>query len=101
MSSPDLPRRAAGRGGVSSDRKQKAFYSAKDYETSASQIGDIEPIAPSNKRKVALLVANNVPKEEVLGILEMLGIAPGQPDWDDGPIITPSLTFNPNSPKED
>lgn len=66
-------------------KRQRAFHSAKDYETSASQLGDIQPTEPDAKRKASVVVAANVPPDEIIDILMMLGIGPGQPDWEDVP----------------
>jgi hypothetical protein len=67
-------------------KRKRAFHSAKDYETSASQLGDIQATDTSAKRKVSIVVAAHVPKGEVEDILLMLGIHPTQPDWTDGPV---------------
>jgi hypothetical protein len=65
--------------------RQRAFHSAKDYETSASQIGDVVAPDVSERRKASLMVAANVPPDEIVETLMMLGIHPSQPPWDDGP----------------
>jgi hypothetical protein len=67
-------------------KRQRAFHSAKDFETSASQLGDIQATEIDAKRKASILVAANVPKGEVEEVLLMLGIHPSQPDFDDGPL---------------
>jgi hypothetical protein len=67
-------------------KKQRAFHSAKDYETSASQLGEIQPTEITAKRRVAELVAERVPRDEIIETLMMLGIHPSQPDWTDGPV---------------
>jgi len=73
-----------------SAKRQRAFHSAKDYETSASQLGDVLPPQPDERSKVMRLVATNVPKDEVVEMLMMLGIHPDQPDWDEVPSLQPS-----------
>lgn len=77
------PAEALSRAEVNAAKKQRAFHSAKDYETSASQIGDVIPPAPSARRRASLMVASQVPQDEVEEMLKMLGIHPSQPDWDD------------------
>lgn len=79
--------------------RQRQFHSAKDYEQSASQIGDIVVPDLSERRKAALVVAGNVPKDEVAGVLMMLGIHPKQPDFEEGPGMTAPRLFNGSGPK--
>lgn len=69
--------------------RQRAFHSAKDYETSASQLGDVIPPDQGERVKVMRLVAAHTPKDEIIETLRMLGIHPDQPDWDDGPSTNP------------
>lgn len=71
-------------------KRQRSFHSAKDYETSASQLGDVIAPPPDERTKAMRLVASNVPKDEVVELLMMLGIHPDQPDWDELPSIQPS-----------
>lgn len=80
-------------------KRQRAFHSAKDYETSASQLGDIQATEPSAKRKAALAVASFVPPDEIVDILMMLGIGPGQPDWEDAPNGMMPRQYNTMNPK--
>ena len=82
------------------DKRQRAFHSAKDYETSASQIGEIPPTEPSTKRKASIVVASMVPREEIEDMLKMLGLHPSQPDYEDdeGPLPMPRQ-FNSMDPK--
>lgn len=75
--------------------RQRAFHSAKDYETSASQLGDVVAPPPGERTKVMRLVAGNVPKDEIIELLMMLGIHPDQPAWDDGPSTNPSRANGP------
>ncbi|AON96995.1 hypothetical protein BI081_gp112 [Mycobacterium phage Tonenili] len=77
-------------------KKQRAFYSAKDFETSASAIGEITPTAPNVKRKASIAVAdyvnrNGLDPSEIPELLMMLGIHPDQPDYqdDDMPVRMP------------
>lgn len=78
-------------------KKQRAFHSAKDYETSASQLGDV--LAPEAEAQVkartiaaeALLRREpNATAADLTEVLMMLGIHPDQPDWDEVPSIQPS-----------
>ena len=73
-----------------SKNRQRAFHSAKDYETSASQLGDVVAPPADERTKVRLLVAAHVPPDEIVETLMMLGIHPDQPDWDDGPNTAPT-----------
>jgi len=84
-STPPLTRLQEKNAQPPSAKKQRAFHSAKDYEMSASQLGDVIPPPPDERRKAALMVAANVPPEEIEDVLMMLGIHPSQPDFDDGP----------------
>ncbi|QWT30504.1 hypothetical protein OLP41_gp100 [Mycobacterium phage I3] len=73
---------------VRAAKKQRAFHSAKDFETSASQIGEIVPTEPSAKRKASIAVADYVARSgldrsEIPELLMMLGIHPSQPDYED------------------
>lgn len=94
------PRRLSATEEARDAKRQRAFHSAKDYETSASQLGDIQATTPSAKRKAAIVVAANVPPAEISEMLMMLGIHPDQPDWEeDGPHLGPSRQFNAMGPK--
>lgn len=79
---------------VREKNRQRAFHSAKDYEQSASQIGDIVNPDVSERRKASVVVAANVPRDEIEEVLRMLGIHPDQPDFQEGPNTTPSRVFN-------
>lgn len=74
--------------------KERAFHSAKDYETSASQLGDVIPPDTTERRKASIAVAdyylrNEIPTDDLTEVLMALGIHPDQPDWDDGPSTNP------------
>ena len=92
---PISPRTSA-----NSKKKQRAFHSAKDYETSASQLGDVIAPEPSAKRKAAIVVADQavqgkIAAEEIPELLMMLGIHPSQPDWEESLPIQPSRAASP------
>lgn len=79
-----------------SRNRQRAFHSAKDYETSASALGEIEPTPASAKDKARVVAAEQLLRrepdataEDLTELLNMLGIHPDQPDWDDGPNTAP------------
>lgn len=74
--------------GATARSRQKAFHSAKDYEQSASQLGEVVAPPPDERRKAAIVVAdfyarNELPREEIVDMLMMLGIHPDQPDFVD------------------
>jgi len=82
------------------DKRHRAFHSAKDYETSASQLGDVIAPDTSERRKASIVVAdfylrNKLPAEEIPEILMALGIHPSQPPWDDGPSTNPARASSP------
>ena len=66
-------------------RRQRQFHSARDFETSASQIGDIEPLQDDTRRRVQLIIAGNAKgrskKAQVAdaeNLMMMLGVHPSQ-----------------------
>jgi hypothetical protein len=66
--------------------RQRQFHSARDFETSSSQIGDIEPFSEQLRRKAQLVIAGNAKgrsrKAQVAdaeAMMRMLGIHPDQP----------------------
>jgi len=93
------PRRLSSTEEARDAKRQRAFHSAKDYETSASQLGDIQATEPTAKRKVSVVVASFVPPDEIVDILMMLGIGPGQPDWEEVPNGGMPRQYNTMNPK--
>jgi len=86
---------------ISRAKRERAFHSAKDYETSASQIGDIEPPSESIKNRARRVAAEQLVRREpdatakdLAELLMMLGLHPSQPDWEEGPTLGPGRTFN-------
>lgn len=78
-----------------SAHRQRQFHSARDFETSASQIGEVEPFAESVRRKAQLIVAGNAKgrsrKAQVADadeLMMMLGVHPSQPPLTD-PLAPP------------
>lgn len=62
---------------VRAAKKERQFHSARDFETSASQIGDIEPLGEEMKRKAQLIIAGNSENaEDAATLMRMLGIHP-------------------------
>lgn len=64
-------------------KRTRQFHSARDFETSASQIGEIGPVAEDMKRTVQLLIAANAEgtttAEKVADaemLMRMLGVHP-------------------------
>lgn len=77
------------------EKRQRQFHSARDFETSASQIGEIESLNAEAKRKAQLVVCSMVETAaEATEMLLMLGLHPSQPDFSDGPMTDPSHAFN-------
>lgn len=84
------------------DKRHRAFHSARDYETSASQIGDIEPLTLGTKDRARRVVAEqlmlrdpDLTADVLAETLQMLGLHPDQPDWqDDDPTVLPVQGFN-------
>lgn len=68
---------------VRAAKKQRQFHSARDFETSASQIGDIEPFADDMKAKAQRIVAASAVGDGIAAqaadaalLMRMLGIHP-------------------------
>ena len=87
MTVEDVDQRAA--------KRQRQFHSARDFETSASQIGDIEPLQEDTRRKVQLIIAGNAKgrskkarAEDAVTLMMMLGVHPDQPKEYD-PLVGP------------
>ena len=69
-------------------KRQRQFHSARDFETSASQIGEVPEPAEEIKRRTQLLIAGNARgrtrKDQAADaalLMQMLGVYPGQ-DFD-------------------
>jgi hypothetical protein len=69
-------------------KRARQFHSARDFETSSSQIGDVDDPGEEIKRKARTIVAANAKgrsrKAQVVDatlLMEMLGVYPGQ-DFD-------------------
>lgn len=76
-------------------RRERQFHSARDFETSASQIGDIEPLQEDTRRKTQIIVAGNAKGrskkarvEDAVTLMMMLGVHPSQPEQYD-PLTGP------------
>ena len=76
-------------------RRERQFHSARDFETSASQIGDIEPLQDDIRRKMQLVIAasakgrsKKAQVEDAVTLMMMLGVHPSQPKEHD-PILGP------------
>lgn len=68
---------------VRAAKKTRQFHSARDFETSASQIGDIEPFADDMKTKAQRIIAANAIGDGIAAqaadaalLMRMLGIHP-------------------------
>lgn len=79
--------------------RQRQFHSARDFETSASQIGEVEPFSEQLRRKAQLIIAGNAKgrgrKAQVADaeeLMRMLGVHPDQPIHSD-PMTAPQPSF--------
>jgi hypothetical protein len=68
---------------VRAAKRERQFHSARDFETSASQIGEIAPLGEEMKRKTQLLIAGNAKgrskkaqREDAELLMRMLGVHP-------------------------
>lgn len=64
-------------------KRERQFHSARDFETSSSQIGDVEPLGDDLKRKAQLVIAGNAKGrskkaqvEDATLLMRMLGVHP-------------------------
>lgn len=80
-------------------RRERQFHSARDFETSASQIEDVEPFSEQLRRKAQIVVCGNARGRSRAAqvadadtLMRMLGVHPGQPVLDD-PLTGPSPSF--------
>ena len=70
-------------------RRHRQFHSARDFETSSSQIGDIDPHTPDAKRRAQLVVCSFAENAtEAAELLTILGIFPGQEEWSEPSGVT-------------
>jgi hypothetical protein len=79
--------------------RERQFHSARDFETSSSQIGEVEPFSDQLRRKAQLIIAGNAKgrskKAKVADaeeMMRMLGVHPDQPSLAD-PLVGPTPTF--------
>lgn len=71
-------------------KKQRQFHSARDFETSSSQIGEVDDPGEDIKRKARLVIAGNAADAEDAALLmQMLGVYPGQDFDPTAPTIIP------------
>ena len=80
---------------VRAARRLRQFHSARDFETSASQIGDVGDPGEDIKRKARLVIAGNSgDAADAALLMQMLGVYPGQ-DFDptDNPVVPRSPTM--------
>jgi 2-succinyl-5-enolpyruvyl-6-hydroxy-3-cyclohexene-1-carboxylate synthase len=79
-------------------KKQRQFHSARDFETSSSQIGEVEPFADHVRRKAQLIICGHSENvEEAEEMMRMLGVHPDQPSLADplsGPIPSVHMRSN-------
>ena len=85
-------------------KKERQFHSARDFETSASQIGEIAPLAEDMKRKTQMLIAGNARgrshKDRVADaelLMRMLGVHPD--DTFDPTVVGPTMPVPQNRGK--
>lgn len=80
-------------------KRHRQFHSARDFETSSSQIGEVEPLSDQVRRKAQLIIAGNArgrsKKSRIAdaeNLMQMLGIHPSQPPLED-PLAGPIPSF--------
>lgn len=80
-------------------RRERQFHSARDFETSASQIEDVEPFSDQLRRKAQTIICGNAKgrsrKAQIADaemLMRMLGVHPDQPPAFD-PAVGPSPSF--------
>ena len=73
-------------------RRQRQFHSARDFETSASQIEDVDPPGEDMKRNAQLIIADKVADATLL--MRMLGV---HPDDDFDPNASPLVPHHPTA----
>lgn len=77
-------------------KRQRQFHSARDFETSASQIGDVDPVTDDTKRRTQLIIAGlavgKTLAEQVADaalLMRMLGVHPDDDFDPDAPVSNP------------
>ena len=82
-------------------RRQRQFHSARDFETSASQIEDVDPPGEDMKRNAQLIIAANArgrSKADKVAdatlLMRMLGV---HPDDDFDPNASPLVPHHPTT----
>lgn len=80
-------------------KRERQFHSARDFETSASQIGEVEPFSDHLRKKAQMIICGNAEggdhqarREDAELLMRMLGVHPDQPPLDD-PAVGPTPTF--------
>lgn len=80
-------------------KRERQFHSARDFETSASQIGEVEPFTEQLRKKMQLIVCGNAQGrsrqaqvEDAENLMRMLGVHPDQPPVFD-PAVGPTPSF--------
>lgn len=81
---------------VRAARRQRQFHSARDFETSASQIGEVDDPGEEIKRRARTVVAGNAKGrsrraqvQDATTLMQMLGVYPGQSFDPTAPTIVP------------
>lgn len=77
-------------------KRERQFHSARDFETSASQIEDVDPPGEELKRKAQLIIAANAKgrskkaqAQDAAMLMRMLGVHPDQTfDTSDLPLTS-------------
>lgn len=83
--------------------KETSFYSAANFESTASQIGEVEPFGEQVRKKAQRVIAGNArgrslkaKVSDATELMLMLGVHPSQPDLPD-PLASPVPSFSYNS----
>lgn len=77
-------------------RRERQFHSARDFETSSSQIGDVDPIGEELKAKMQRIIAANAKGRskraqvaDATLLMQMLGVHPNDTFDPAGPVTNP------------
>jgi len=77
-------------------KRTRQFHSARDFETSASQIGDVDPVTDDTKGKVQMIIAANARGRskaarvaDAVLLMQMLGVHPDDDFDPDAPVVNP------------
>lgn len=71
-------------------KRQRQFHSARDFETSSSQIGEVDDPGEDIKRKARLVIAgNSADADDAALLMQMLGVYPGQDFDPTAPTMVP------------